>query len=149
MGIARTATTSGARTLQSGHARSECGGRDGAGARPRHQHHDPDGQEWRSAMINAPVFAVSTPQAFYELLLASGSKDANAMPAFIGAHPEFAKFGDWAGGGTWTGSYAEERFNSLNSFIFTDHSAAEHAVVAHSGGAGGRRAARRARQARP
>ena len=31
----------------------------------------PDGQEWRSAMINAPVFPVSTPQAFYELLLAS------------------------------------------------------------------------------
>ena len=30
----------------------------------------PDGQEWRTAMINAPVFAVSTPQAFYELLRA-------------------------------------------------------------------------------
>jgi catalase len=88
----------------------------------------PDGQEWRSAMINAPVFAVSTPQAFYELLLASGSKNPNAMPAFIGAHPEFAKFGAWAGEGTRTGSYAEERFNSLNSFIFTDHSGAEHAV---------------------
>src|SRR5580700_10677574 len=26
----------------------------------------PDGQEWRTAMINAPVFAVSTPRAFYE-----------------------------------------------------------------------------------
>ena len=30
---------------------------------------------WRSAMIDSPVFTVSTPQAFYELLLASGSKD--------------------------------------------------------------------------
>ena len=29
----------------------------------------PDGQEWRSAMIDSPVFAVSTPEAFYELLL--------------------------------------------------------------------------------
>ena len=28
----------------------------------------------------------------------------------------------------WTGSYAEERFNSLNSFIFVDNSGAEHAV---------------------
>ena len=28
----------------------------------------PDGQEWRSAMINPPFFPVSTPQAFYELL---------------------------------------------------------------------------------
>src|SRR6201987_4156359 len=35
----------------------------------------PDGQEWRSAMINAPVFAVSKPRAFYELLLASDSKN--------------------------------------------------------------------------
>ena len=88
----------------------------------------PDGQEWRMAMINPPVFAVSTPQAFYELLVASGSKDPNAMPTFVGAHPEFAKFGDWAKNGPWTGSYAEERFNSLNSFIFVDNSGAEHAV---------------------
>src|SRR6266481_2865925 len=28
----------------------------------------------------------------------------------------------------WTGSYAEERFNSLNSFMFVDSSGAEHAV---------------------
>src|SRR6266480_3028084 len=39
----------------------------------------PDGQEWRSAMIDPPFFPVSTPQAFYELLVASGSKEANAM----------------------------------------------------------------------
>ena len=50
------------------------------------------------------------------------------MPTFVGAHPEFAKFGDWAKNGPWTGSYAEERFNSLNSFIFTDNSGGEHAV---------------------
>src|SRR5271169_6525214 len=42
----------------------------------------PDGQEWRMALINPPFFAVSTPHAFYELLVASGSKDPNAMPAF-------------------------------------------------------------------
>ncbi len=39
----------------------------------------PDGQEWRSAMIDPPVFPVATPQAFYELLTASGSKDPDAM----------------------------------------------------------------------
>jgi catalase len=79
-------------------------------------------------MINAPIFAVSTTDGFYELLLAAGSKDPKAMPTFVGAHPEFAKFGAWAGGGNWTGSYAEERFNSLNSFIFVDGSGGEHAV---------------------
>ena len=88
----------------------------------------PDGQEWRTAMIDAPVFPVSTPQAFYELLLASGSKDPNAMKTFAAAHPEFAAFGAWAKRAPWTGSYAEERYNSLNSFIFADNAGAEHAV---------------------
>jgi catalase len=88
----------------------------------------PDGQEWRSAMIDPPVFAVSTPQGFYELLLASKSKDANAMKNFVAAHPEFAAFGDWAKNAPWTGSYAEDRFNSLNSFVFVDNSGAEHLV---------------------
>jgi catalase len=88
----------------------------------------PDGQEWRMAMIDAPFFAVSTPQAFYELLRASASKDPNAMKTFAGAHPEIAAFGAWAHSAPWTGSYAEERFNSLDSFIFVDNSGAEHAV---------------------
>src|SRR5271163_5141021 len=55
----------------------------------------PDGQEWRSAMIDAPIFPVSTPQAFYELLTASGSKDPDAMKKFIGAHPGFLTFVGW------------------------------------------------------
>src|SRR6516162_6823135 len=88
----------------------------------------PDGQEWRTAMINAPVFAVSTPVAFYEMLRAHESKHPNATAAFAAAHPEFAAFGDWAKNGPWTASYAEERFNSLNSFVFVDASGAEHAV---------------------
>jgi len=88
----------------------------------------PDEQEWRSATINPPVFTVSTPQAFYELLRASHSENPDAMKAFAAVHPEFTKFADWAKNGPWTGSYAEERYNSLNSFIFVDGSGAEHAV---------------------
>jgi len=88
----------------------------------------PDGQEWRSAMVNLPFFPVSTPQAFYELLLASGSKDPDAMKTFAAAHPEIAAFGAWDKSPPWTGSYAEDRFNSLNSFVFTDNSGAEHTV---------------------
>jgi catalase len=88
----------------------------------------PDGQEWRAAMINPPAFPVSTPRAFHELLLASASKDPNAMKAFASAHPEIATFGAWAKSAPWTGSYAEDRFNSLNAFIFVDNSGAEHAV---------------------
>ena len=88
----------------------------------------PDGQEWRAAMLDAPFFPASTPQVFYALLLASGSKDPDAMKTFAGAHPEIVPFGAWAKSAPWTGSYAEERFNSLNSFIFVDNSGAEHAV---------------------
>ena len=88
----------------------------------------PDGQEWRTAMINAPIFAVSTPQAFYDLLVASTSKDPDAMKTFVSAHPEFGPFGAWDTDGTWTGSYAEERYNSLDSFVFTDGSGADHVV---------------------
>jgi catalase len=88
----------------------------------------PDGQEWRSAMIDPPVFTVATPEAFYELLRASGSKDPNAMETFAAAHPEFATFADWAKNGPWTGSYAEDRFNSLNSFVFVNGSGVEHVV---------------------
>jgi catalase len=88
----------------------------------------PDGQEWRTAMITAPFFAVSTPQAFYEFLLASASKDPNAMKTFATAHPEIAAFGAWAKTAPWTGSYAEERYNSLDSFVFTERSGADHTV---------------------
>src|SRR5271156_3379669 len=88
----------------------------------------PDGEVWRTAMIDPPFFPVSTPQAFYELLLASASKDPNAMKTFAGAHPEFAAFGAWAKSAPWTGSYAEERYNSLNSFVFTKGSG-ERSVV--------------------
>ena len=88
----------------------------------------PDGQEWRSAMIDPPVFPVSTPQGFYELLVASASKDPDAMKNFAAAHPEFAAFADWAKNGPWTSSYAEDRFNGLNAFVFVDNADAEHTV---------------------
>jgi catalase len=88
----------------------------------------PNAEQWRTAMINAPVFTVSTPQAFYELLLVSESKAPDAMPRFVAAHPEFAGFAAWAKSGPWTGSYAEERFNSLDSFIFENATGVSHAV---------------------
>ena len=87
-----------------------------------------DGQQWRSAMIDPPFFPVSTPQAFYELLIASASKDPEAMKRFAGAHPEIAAFGGWAKAAPWTASYAEDRFNGLNSFIFTNAAGAQQAV---------------------
>src|SRR5262249_32842007 len=88
----------------------------------------PDRQEWRMAMIDPPFFPVATPAAFHALQLAAASKEPDAMAKFVQAHPEFAAFGAWAGSAPWTGSYAEERYNSLNRFIFTDSSGNDHAV---------------------
>ena len=88
----------------------------------------PDGQQWRSAMIDAPIFPVSTPQAFYQLLTASASKDPNAMKKFIGENPGFLTFAGWAKSAPWTGSYAEERYNSLNSFLFVDSAGGRHPI---------------------
>ena len=56
----------------------------------------PDGQMWRSAMIDTPFFPVATPQALYGLTVASGSKEPDAMKNFVAAHPELAHFGAWA-----------------------------------------------------
>jgi catalase len=88
----------------------------------------PSGQVWRTAMIDAPVFPVASPQAFYELLHASASKDPDAMKTFAAAHPEIGAFGAWAKSAPWTASYADVPYNGLNAFIFVDKSAAEHAV---------------------
>ncbi len=88
----------------------------------------PDGQEWRMAMIDPPFFPVATVEAFRDLQIASASKEPDAMAKFAGAHPEIAAFGGWAKSAPWTGSWAEEPYNSLNSFIFTDGSGNDHAV---------------------
>ncbi|MFM0171330.1 catalase family peroxidase [Paraburkholderia sediminicola] len=89
----------------------------------------PDGSEWRTAMIDAPFFPVATPQAFYGLLQASANtSDPDAMKNFAAAHPELGHFGEWAGSAPWTASYAQDRYNSLNSFIFTNAEGQDQAV---------------------
>lgn len=50
------------------------------------------------------------------------------MMRFAAAHPEFARFGAWTKSAHWTGSYAEQRYNSLNSFVFTDSAGGERVV---------------------
>jgi hypothetical protein len=53
----------------------------------------PDGEEWRSGMNNSPVFAVSPPQAFYDMTLAqdidptTGKPNPAAMQKLAATHP--------------------------------------------------------------
>jgi catalase len=89
----------------------------------------PDGNEWRSAMIDAPVFPVSTPQDFYALVQAlSDKRDPDVMKHFIAAHPEFGAFGAWASTAPMTASFAQDRYNSVNSFVFTNLAGQDNTV---------------------
>jgi catalase len=94
----------------------------------------PDGQEWRSGMNSSPVFAVSTPQAFYDQAVAArvdpatGKPDPQVLQRFAVAHPETAVFNQWARTAPWTASYAEESYNSLNTFRFVNAAGVRRAV---------------------
>jgi catalase len=94
----------------------------------------PDGQEWRTGMNSSPVFAVSTPQAFYELTRAqgidprTGRADAALMPRFFAAHPESTAFRQWAASAPWTESFADQTYYSLNAFRFIDAANGIHIV---------------------
>lgn len=86
------------------------------------------GDVWRMAMIDPPVFLVSTPESFYQLLLAARSPAPDAMKDFAAAHPEIGGFAAWAKSAPWTSSYAQDRFNGLNAFLFVDGAGKERAV---------------------
>jgi len=50
------------------------------------------------------------------------------MAHFTAAHPEFAAFGALAAQQQHTASYAQEQYNSLDSFLFTNSDGKSHAV---------------------
>jgi len=57
----------------------------------------PDGEQWRTAMINLPVFPFKNPQGFYDNLVASAPDPVTHKPdpakgaAFIAQHPEVVR----------------------------------------------------------
>jgi len=84
----------------------------------------PDGELWRTAMINLPVFPVSTPEAFYERLLASepdpgtGKPDPAKMKAFLARHPETVQAITVIKGQAVSSGFENSTFHSLNAFRF-------------------------------
>ena len=83
-----------------------------------------DGEEWRTAMINIPVFVVKDPKAFYEQLLAShpdpatGKPDPAKMAAFSAAHPEFPAAVKVIMSDPFSSGFANGRYNGLHAFRF-------------------------------
>jgi catalase len=88
------------------------------------------GQQWRTAMINIPVFTDSTPQGFYERLLASkplpdtGRADPQKMAAFLGRHPETAAAMKIIKQSRPSAGFGDSTFHGLNAFYFTNSAGA-------------------------
>jgi catalase len=87
---------------------------------PRH------GEEWRTAMIDLPVFAVRTPEGFYDQLLASkidpatGKPDPAKMSAFLAGHPETVRAMTIIKAKPFSSGFANATFNGLNAFRFAN-----------------------------
>src|SRR6185437_16745384 len=85
-----------------------------------------DGQQWRMAMNSFPFFGVSSVEAFYEQTRANTPDPATSKPdparqaAFAKAHPEFARFADWAAHAPWSTSWANTTFNGVDTFRFVN-----------------------------
>jgi catalase len=89
----------------------------------------PDGEEWRTAMINLPVFPFQTPQAFYDNLVASqpdpktGKPDPEKMTAFAASHPATVRALGIIRSHAPSSGFDNTTFNSLNAFRFIDAAA--------------------------
>jgi catalase len=86
----------------------------------------PNGEEWRTGINNIPVFPVSTPQGFYDQLLASaldpgtGKPDPAKMNDFLAKHPETAKAMQLIRSHPVSSGFDNSTYNSLNAFLFID-----------------------------
>ncbi len=88
--------------------------------KPRHS------QEWRTAMIDLPVFAVRTPEGFYEQLLASkidpatGIPDPAKMTAFLAGHPETVRAMAIIKAKPFSSGFTDATYSGLNAFRFVN-----------------------------
>lgn len=86
----------------------------------------PNGEEWRTAMINLPVFPVQNVAQFREQLLASapdavtGKPDPEKMKAFVAAHPATARALPLIQARPISSGFADDTYYGLNSFRFID-----------------------------
>ncbi|MGE0579062.1 catalase family peroxidase [Reyranella sp.] len=86
----------------------------------------PNGEQWRMAMDNAPIFPVATPQAFLAFQLATapdprtGKPDPNRVAEFLARHPETQAFLDWQRYAPLAASFANGTYYSINTFRFVD-----------------------------
>lgn len=105
-----------------------------------------NGQQWRTAMINIPVFTDSTAESFYQRLVASkprpdtGKPDPQLLAAFLDRHPETAAAMKIIKQSPPSSGFADSTYYGLNAFYFTNSGGAtvpvRWAVVPQEPGAG-------------
>jgi catalase len=94
----------------------------------------PGGEEWRTAMINLPVFVADTVQAFYALAKDSapdpstGKPDPAKMQGFMAAFPTSARALDIIGHRSVSSGFGDATYNSLDAFRFVSATGTEAAV---------------------
>jgi catalase len=94
----------------------------------------PGGQQWRTAMLNLPVFPDNSPQGFYDRLIASkvspatGKPDPQATAQFMAAHPETARAMKIIGATPPTSGFGDSTFRGLNAFYFVNAAGARTPV---------------------
>jgi len=90
----------------------------------------PDGEVWRTAMINLPVFPFRTPEAFYQRLLASkpdpntGKPDPAAVQAFLDRHPETVQAMNVIKGQPLASGFDNSTFHGLHAFRLVNSTSA-------------------------
>jgi catalase len=88
----------------------------------------PGSGQWRTAMLNLPVFPDNSPRGFYDRLFASqvvegtGKPDPARMAAFLAAHPETAAAMAVMKAQPPTPGFADSTFYSLNTFALVAES---------------------------
>jgi catalase len=93
-----------------------------------------NGEQWRTGMNSTPVFAVHTPEQFYQQLVAAkpdaatGKPDPAKLKAFYAANPETKPFQAWVKAHPPSSSLANAAYYSINAFRFTDGAGNTRAV---------------------
>ena len=88
----------------------------------------PTAQQWRTALLNLPVFLDNSPQGFYDRLVASaavpgtGKPDPKAMSRFLAAHPETACAMKIVKEQPLAAGFADSTYRGLHAFYFVNDS---------------------------
>ena len=86
----------------------------------------PNSEEWRTAMIDIPVFIVKDPEGFYDQLLATkpdpvtGKPDPAKMKDFLARHPETGRALQIVQAKPFSSGFANASYNGLDAFRFVD-----------------------------